>query len=394
MRKTTTAPRKTASSAKDISRFLPGLIIFLLLFGIVMIYNATSVYSQSTFGGGYRFALQQIVWAILGLTGFYIFYRLDYQFLKKIYFPIVVITLLILSTLALVGLLPCESSIPFAPCVNGANRWFYLNPSPLPRIPLLGVLGFQPSELAKLAVIIYLSVQLSKLDLKDNSSFWVYIIASGIFSSLIILQPNMSTAVLVFLIATSIYFASGASIKPLFITFPLLLLSAGILMFLSPYRRERLLTFLGNNSGTHETTSYHIQQILIALGSGGFLGVGFGQSRQKFQYLPEVAADSIFAIIGEELGFLGTTFVILAFALLIYKGFNVAKESKDMLGKLLATGITSWIGLQFFINVAAMTQIIPLTGVPIPLISYGGSSLVFTLIGLGILSNIDYQNQT
>ena len=130
---------------------------------------------------------------------------------------------------------------------------------------------------------------------------------------------------------------------------------------------------------------------MIALGSGGLFGVGFGQSRQKFQYLPEVSSDSIFAIIGEELGFIGTTLVVVLFVLFIYKGFTIAKQAPDLLGRLLAVGITSWIGLQFFVNVAAMIEIIPLTGIPIPLISYGGSSMIFSLMGLGILANIASQ---
>ncbi len=135
-------------------------------------------------------------------------------------------------------------------------------------------------------------------------------------------------------------------------------------------------------------SSYHVKQALVALGSGGFSGVGFGQSKQKYQYLPEVASDSIFAIIGEEFGFIGTVVVVLAYGLFIFKGFRIAKKSQDMFGKLVSIGISSWLGIQFFINVASMTKLIPMTGVPIPLISYGGSSLVFSLIGLGILANV------
>jgi cell division protein FtsW len=159
-------------------------------------------------------------------------------------------------------------------------------------------------------------------------------------------------------------------------------------MISSAYRRQRLFTFLSNGGGQDLSSGYHIKQILIALGSGGFLGVGFGQSRQKFQYLPEVFADSIFAIIGEELGFVGTTFLVLLFAALIYKGYRIALASTDMFSRLLAVGITTWLALQFFVNVGAMTKIIPLTGIPLPLISYGGSSLVFMLIGLGLLANV------
>jgi cell division protein FtsW len=198
----------------------------------------------------------------------------------------------------------------------------------------------------------------------------------------------MSTAVLIFLIGTIMYFSSGASILPLLASLPLLgFVGAGSIL-LSDYRRVRLMTMLGLSEDAELSVGYHMRQVLIALGSGGFLGLGLGQSRQKYQYLPEVSADSIFAIIGEELGFVGTVAVVALFALFVYKGYSIAKNAPDLLGKLLAVGITSWVGLQFFINVGAMVQLAPLTGMPIPLISYGGSSTIFCLMGLGILANI------
>ncbi|OGC45558.1 hypothetical protein A2V49_00955 [candidate division WWE3 bacterium RBG_19FT_COMBO_34_6] len=144
--------------------------------------------------------------------------------------------------------------------------------------------------------------------------------------------------------------------------------------------------------GKEQEAGYHIKQVLIALGTGGVFGIGFGQSRQKFQYLPEISSDSIFAIIGEEFGFIGTTLIVTAFGYLIYLGLQIAKEAPDSYGKMLAVGITSWIGLQFFINIAAMVGLIPLTGIPIPLISYGGSSMLFSLSALGILYNIHKQS--
>lgn len=300
-----------------------------------------------------------------------------------------------LTLLALVSLFPCNSSIFFAPCVNGANRWFYLNASPLPKLPLLGVVGFQPGEMAKLSLLIYLSVKIPKQLEKGKDPFMTFLIPTALVSGLILAQPNMSTATLVFIIGLATYFASGASLKPLFKLVPFLLIIATAGILLSPYRRERLLTQIrGSTDNTDREQGYHIKQVQIALGSGGLLGVGFGQSRQKYYYLPEVASDSIFAIIGEEFGFVGTTIVILAFSYLIYKGFNIAFKSESLRGRLLAVGVTSWLGVQFFVNVAAMTQIIPLTGVPIPLISYGGSSMVFSLMGLGILANIGKESQS
>lgn len=381
-----TAHRHTDSSTNSLLFTIFGLVIF----GIVMVYDATVVVSQNAFGGAYRFVLLQIGWVALGTLGFLFFYKYDYRKLYKLAYPLFGLTLVFLFTLAFMGILPCNDSFVFAPCLNGANRWLYINPAPFPRLPILGVLGFQPSELAKLALILYLAFQLNKRKDDRKAPFYVYLVATGIVSLLVLLQPNMSTAVLIFIIASVMYFCTDFTLKPFFITIPTLGLLGAIFAVISPYRRERLFTFLHLNPGETQDLSigYHIKQILIALGSGGMFGVGFGQSRQKFQYLPETSADSIFAIIGEELGFIGTTIVVLLFCFLIYKGFTIAKNAPDLVGRLLATGITTWIGVQFFINIAAMTKIIPLTGVPIPLISYGGSSMFFSLMALGILANI------
>jgi len=372
------------------------LIIVLILFGIVMIYNATSVLSQDTFGGAYKFVLNQVMWVFIGSFGFYFFYRQSLSSIRKIALPLFIIALFFLIVLAGVKILvSCEegTDVLFAPCINGARRWFYLNPHPLPSIPVVGVLGFQPGEFAKLALIVYLSVVLEKNLLSTKSSkpspFIIFAVITGLVALLVLIQPNMSTAVLLFGIGMSMYFASGASLLSLMIAGPIIGLLGFIFMFASEYRRERLFTYLRPIDISSIREGYHIKQILIALGSGGIFGVGLGQSRQKFQYLPEVSADSIFAIVGEELGFVGTALLILLFSILIYKGFSTAKKSPALLGKLLATGVSSWIGIQVFINIAAMTRLIPLTGVPLPLISYGGSSMIFSLMGLGLLAGIE-----
>lgn len=369
------------------------LILSLLGFGFLVIANSTIVTSSKLYGSPYRFATLQLVWIILGLIGYAVFSYLNYQKLERFSFLLFIFTGAALLVLGIMGLLPCESSVGFAPCVNGANRWLYLNPEPLPKIPFMGILGFQPGELAKLALILYLAFRLGKDTQGGKSLFKTYLIVSGVTAVLVLLQPNMSTAAMLFVLGTVIYFASGASLKELFLLIPSLIVLGAVAIFISPYRRARFLTLLGGNTDTDLSSGYHIKQILLALGSGGFWGVGFGQSKQKFDYLPEVASDSIFAIIGEEFGFIGTTLIMMAFAFLIYRGFSIARKAKEPVGRLLAVGITAWIGLQFFVNVAAMTKIIPLTGVPMPLISYGGSSMLFSMVGLGILSNIDRQNR-
>jgi len=368
------------------------LIISFLAFGLLMIANSTSITSSSLYNDPYRFSLLQLGWVVIGLIGFFIFYNYDYRGLVKLSRSLFIFNLVALLFLGVMGVLPCSLGFDFAPCVNGANRWLYINPAPLPEIPFLGIMGFQPGELAKLTIVLYLSSQLSLIIQKEKPSkqlkdpFWTYIKISTMLAGLIVLQPNMSTAAIVFLLGTIIYFVSGSPLKPVLIVVPVFIVIAVLAIVLSPYRRSRLSALLsGEDSGG---SSYHVKQALVALGSGGVAGVGFGQSKQKYQYLPEVASDSIFAIIGEEFGFIGTVFVIFAYSYLLYRIFKIAKGSPDLFGKLVGIGVGSWLGIQFFVNIASMTKIIPLTGVPIPLISYGGSSMLFSLMGLGILANI------
>ena len=367
-------------------------VFCLVTLGLLMVYDSTMFYSQSIYESSYRFAILQLVWVVLGLIGFFIFFNLHYKRLLKvsvIFFGFSVAFLAILSLFGFLTfqlkLIECSSVFPLVPCINGAYRWFYLNFSPLSDIPLFGVLSFQPAELVKFSVVLYMSALLSKT--KDFSKF---ILPVGLVFFLILLQPNMSTACLIVLISLCIYFVSEAPLKPLFFLCPFLILLLSIVVIVSPYRRQRFFTLINSSENKEESlsTGYHENQILISLGSGGLFGVGIGQSRQKYHYLPEVASDSIFAIFGEETGFLGTLLFVLAFSFLVYQGYRIALNAPDAFSRLLAVGFTSWLGLQFFINIAAMSQIIPLTGIPIPLVSYGGSSMIFTLCGLGVLANI------
>ena len=357
-----------------------------------MIANSTVITSKSLYGQPYKFVLLQLGWVSVGLVCLFAFLKFDYRNLSKISYILFVVNVLFLILLAITGILPCSNKMPFAPCINGANRWFFLNPPPFPPIPFLGVLGFQPGELAKLTIVLYLAIQLSKNIERKKDLFMVYIVISGLLAGLILLQPNMSTAMMVFALGTIIYFVSGAPLKPILIMVPIMSILVGAVIMTSPYRKQRLMSLFSGDS-SESGTSYHVKQALVALGSGGVAGVGLGQSKQKYQYLPEVASDSIFALIGEEFGFIGATLLVFAYLYFIYRGFIVAKKAPDLLGKLLAIGISSWFGIQFLINVASMTKIIPLTGVPIPLISYGGSSMVFSLMALGILANIDEVSQ-
>ncbi len=372
----------------------------LLLIGIMLVYNSTVFYSQNVYGNPYQIALLHSGWVILGIIGFVIFYSIHYKRWIKLSTFIFGFSLLFLILLAVfgfltfqVGLINCVMDRSFVPCINGAYRWFYLNPKPLPSIPMLGAASFQPAELTKLGLILYTSALLNKnLKLKKDPYrvFGIFMIPVILSSVLIILQPNMSTAFLIFSIALIIYFGSGAPVKPFLLSLPVVAVILFSFAMISPYRRQRFMTLFRVESSQEVrfSTDYHTRQILISLGSGGLWGLGVGQSRQKYDYLPEVASDSIFAVLGEELGFVGTTLLVGIFTYLIFLGYHIAARAPDMFSRCLALGVTSWIGLQFFINVAAMVRVIPLTGIPIPLISYGGSSLFFVLCGLGILAGI------
>ena len=367
---------------KKTDTLLLAAILILLIFGIVMVYDASVVYAHDLFGGKYYFLILQSLWVLLALIGFGFMYSTDYHVLLKYSTPLFVLSLLFLGFV----LLPTI----FTPIIYGARRWIYLNPQPLPTIPLIGRLGFQPSELFKLSFVVYFSFLLSKKEKFSPIAFLVLIL---LVLGLIMLQPDLGTALIIGFVAMVIYFVSGANILYFFSGIPFFVGSLLLLILTSPYRKERLLTYLGGNTGDSQGASYHINQILIALGSGGLFGLGFGQSRQKYQYIPEVVTDSIFAVIGEELGFLGLTLLVLLFLVIIVRGFRIAKLAPDKVGKLIATGVTSWFAIQTFVNLAGMVHLIPLTGVPLPLISYGGSSLVFGLMGLGMLLNVGKQCQ-
>ncbi len=371
----------------------------LLLFGLFEIYNATTFYSLRIYGSPYKFALLHLGWLFLGILGFALFYKVPYTLWKAWSVKLLVLALVPLTLLALLSIftfqfhiLHCSSSIVFAPCINGAYRWLLLNPPPLPRVPLVGILSFQPSEFAKLALVIFSSALIAKLEREKNLSSWEFLfrffVPIGLVVSLVLFQPNMSTSSLMLFTSLGIYFGSKAPLKPILVLAPVLLGLLFLFVLSSPYRRQRFVTLVSSDPSAALTTDYHTHQIMIALGSGGFLGVGVGQSRQKYQYLPEVASDSIFAIMGEELGFVGALSFLLFFLFFLYQGFAIAGQIRDPFPRSIVVGVMSWVGFQAFINLMAMVKLIPLTGIPIPLISYGGSSLFFVLCGLGLVANI------
>ncbi len=351
---------KTASYRPD--WLLVGLALGLTVIGVIMVGNASVVEAFRDFGDKYYYLKLQVQWAALGTLVFVLASFFHYRFLKKIA-PILMLAAIILLAIVLIPGIGTQ--------IAGARRWLSF-----------GSFRLQPAELTKLAFVLYLAAFLTK-----KQKVFPFLFLSVLLVALIMLEPDLGTTVVVIASGLVVYFASGSPLWVILGFLVLGLLGGAGLIYSSPYRRERLLTFF--NPGRDPLgASYHIRQILLALGSGGLLGVGLGQSRQKYEYLPAVMTDSIFAVIAEELGFVGGAVILFAFLLIIWRGFKIAQEAPDRFGRLLATGITAWIGLQALINLAAMAALVPLTGVPLPFISYGGSSLVVALAGMGILVNI------
>ena len=334
--------------------------VFLVLFGLLMIYNASPVTSERDFGDPTRLARLQIIWAVGGAAVAFLVYLFPYKIWEKLA-PVIMLGSIVLLIAVFVPGIGLN--------IYGAQRW----------IGVGQLFSIQPSEFAKLGYIIYLSAFLSK-----KVKFWPFVILTGFLLGVLILQRDLGTAIIISLTGLLVYFLSGAPLAHFF-----LLITAGLLsilgfIFSSGYRRERFLTFL-NPGSDPQGAAYHINQILIALGSGGWFGVGLGQSRQKYGYIPEITTDSIFAVIGNELGFFGSLIFICLLFLVVFRAFKIASHLPDRFGQLLASGIGIWIGLQVFINLSGMLAMLPLTGVPLPFISYGGSSLISIFLAVAVL---------
>jgi len=357
--------------------FLISLVLGLTVFGIVMVGNASVVEAFRDFGDKFYYLRQQLIWAVLGLLAFVIFSFFDYRRLRKF-----ALSLMLFSFVSLILVLIPAIGIKSL----GARRW-------LP----LGFFSFQPAELTKLAFVLYLSSFFANKNLpsgepcfSNKRKLLPFLFVLVALLVLVMMEPDLGTAVILAATGLIVYFVSGGPLLLISLVGLFGLAGGAGLIFFSSYRRERLLSFL-NPSRDPLGTSYHIRQILIAIGSGGLFGVGLGQSRQKYEYLPEATTDSIFAVIAEELGFVGAVCLLALFLLMIWRGMKIAKEAPDDFGRLLAVGIISWIGFQALVNLSAMVAIIPLTVVPLPFISYGGSSLVLSLTAMGILVNISKQ---
>jgi cell division protein FtsW len=357
---------------KPVDKTLLTVVLILLAFGLIMIASAGVIYSETRFADEYFFFKHQFFFGVLpGLLALYVFSRIDYHFWRKISVPLFFVSVIFLVLVFVPGV---------GSHIYGASRWIQLGP-----------FSFQPSEMVKLSIIIYLAAWLESRGVRRIKDVFEGLLPflgiMGFIGFLIIKQPDTGTLGIIILTSMSIFFVSGASVQHILSLGTLGALVLWILVKIEPYRFDRISTFLDPGADP-QGIGYQINQALLAIGSGGLWGVGLGHSRQKFNYLPEPVGDSIFAIIGEELGLIGASILVILIVLLALRGIKIAKNAPDMFGRLVAAGIIMWIVLQAFINISANVALVPLTGVPLPFVSYGGTSLVFLMSAVGILLNI------
>lgn len=336
--------------------------VLLSIIGLVMIFEASSVMAIEAFGDRLYFFRHQLVWFTVSLFTFLLVARVDINLFRR-FSMIFLLGNIVLLVLVLIPGIGKE--------ILGGRRW----------ISIAGI-NLQPSELMKISLSLYLASILPGS--KKNLNFFII---TGFICSLIMLQPDMGTTVIIAATALIVYFVNGAKIKTMLKLSLAGVIVLGILVLVSPYRYARLTTFF-NPQSDPQGQSYHVNQILIALGNGGWFGQGLGMSRQKYLYIPEVTTDSIFAILAEETGFIGTFAVICLFCAYLYVCCRVLLSSGDVFKRLFGIGLVSVIGVQFIVNLGAIGAMLPLTGIPLPFISYGGSAMLINFICAGIIYNI------
>lgn len=340
------------------------LPILLTCIGLYFVFEASSIRALNTYGDAFYFLKRQAIWFGISLVGMVICTRIDYRVFYKIALPTVVVSIILLLLVLIPGI---------GVKVNGAQRW--INAS---------ILSFQPAELVKAAVILYLAAWFQH---REKQRIVAFLLLMLVITGLIMLQPDMGTAGIIVLISLGMYFLAGVDLKKFFIALPGFAILAIVTAQSATYRLHRLRVLFDINSDP-QGIGYHVRQVMIALQNGGLFGLGFGGSKQKFLFLPEAHTDSIFAILVEELGFVGGLSLICMYALLLYYLYRVVVQMKDRFGFMLGGGILLFFGLQSLVNLAAMTRLAPLTGVPLPFISSGGTSLFISFCLTGIMINL------
>jgi len=361
------------NQATSIDKWLLASVLVLCGFGLIMVFSSSEVQGYIDYGNSSYYFQHQILWLLVGCAGGLLALGLDYHRLRALA-PIaaaVIVALLVLVLIPHIGV-----------ARNGARRWFGF-----------GAFTIQPAEIAKVVVIVYLARWLEKSSDRVGTfreGLVPFMLMLGLIVCLVLLEKDLGTAMVLTIIAIAMFLVAGA--RWWHVAGAVLVASGaiGLLIRLEPYRFSRMSAFL-NPWADSLNTGFQSVQSVLALGSGGLFGVGLGQSIQKYQWLPEAHTDFIFAIIGEEVGLIGTLFVLTLFCLLAYRGYRAAMRAPDTFGLLLATGITTWLIFQAFVNMAAVTLTLPTTGIPLPFVSFGGSSLSVSLTAVGLLLNISAQ---
>src|SRR5690242_1676542 len=356
----------------SVDRWLFVVTLLLVFIGLVMVFSASAVMAKERYHSGYFFLLRQLGWAVAGFIAMLAAMKIDYKRFKH---PAVVFSLLGVTTLMLISVFFLDRS-------HNTHRWFHV-----------GGFSFQPSELAKPALILFLAYFLeSRFKSMDDVRNTLLPAAAPVlvFLGLIVLQPDLGTAIACAGIAACILYVAGMRPRYFGYAFAASLPVLYILIFHVAWRRDRILAFL-NPYADRQKTGFHIIQSLIAVGTGGITGTGLMEGKQKLFYLPEPHTDFIFAVTAEELGLVGALFVVALFAIFLWRGMRASWRTDDMFGRYLAVGITSMVSLQAFINISVVLGLMPTKGIPLPLVSYGGSSLFVTLACVGVLLNITKQ---
>jgi cell division protein FtsW len=356
----------------SVDRWMFTVTAILVFIGLIMVFSASAVMAKERYGSAYEFLLKQLVWAIAGLAAMFVAMRVDYRRLKH---PAFVFPLVGFTTLLLI-------SVFFLDRTHGTHRWFHLGP-----------ISFQPSELAKPALIFFLAWFLeNKTGAMDDwrNTLLPALAPTVVFLGLIVFQPDLGTALACAGITACMLFVAGIRLRYFGYAFAASILPLYFLIFHVAYRKDRILAFL-NPYSDPQGRGFHMIQSLIAVSTGGVTGLGLMEGKQKLFYLPEPHTDFIFAVTAEELGLLGALTVVVLFAIFLWRGTRVALRTQDNFGRFLAVGITGMIVLQAFINISVVLGLMPTKGIPLPFVSYGGSSLFVTLACVGVLLNITKQ---
>ena len=359
------------SKLKPFDYTLFSTVIILFGIGLLMVLSASSHLGLLTYKNPYHFFVRQFFFGIVGIAMMWFLSRVDYKIYKRLAKLIFFISIVLLCVVLVPGIGSGET--------RGAKRWIDL-----------GIINFQPSEVVKVAMIIFLSASISE-NHKKLAKFWEglipYFVVIGVVAGLLYLEPHYSAIGIIGLISVVLLFVGGAKVSH-FLAMGAVIAPIGVLgIFISKYRLDRIVGFLDPWSDM-KGTGWQVIQSLYAIGSGGIFGLGLGQSKQKYSYLPDAHNDFIMAILGEELGLLGMLFVITLFGILVWRGIVTAMKAPDLFSGLMAVGITMLIALQFVFNLAIVTSWFPVTGMPVPFMSYGGSSLLIFMSCVGILLNI------